>query len=72
MTLGESLHLSALPLIIFKVGMNVAPASRVVGRTRNHVGKVLAQYLAHRKSSVVVAIWILLRSFQSLIEGRNS
>lgn len=44
MTLGKSLHLSALPFIIYKTGVNVAPASRVVGRTENHAAKALSLY----------------------------
>ena len=47
--------------------MNVVFAARVAGRTGNHAGKVLAQWLACSKSSVVAAVWILLGSFQSLV-----
>lgn len=67
MTLGKSLHLSVL-LLIYKMGMNVTPASRVVGRTKS-CKESLSTVPTHSKSSVVAAIWMLLRHFQS--DGRK-
>ena len=67
-TLDESLHLSVLPLIIHKVKMNMIHHLL----PRNPASEVSAQSPVHRKSSVVTAIWILLRSFHSLIGGRDS
>lgn len=70
--LGKSLDLSVLPFVFYKMGMDVAPAARATGRTGNHMGEVLAWYPARGESSVVAAIWILLRSFQSLMGGGDS
>lgn len=69
MTLGKSFHLSVVPFIIYKMGMNVSPASKAVGRAGNNAGEVLAQYLAHSESSMASAIWIALKTFQSLMAG---
>lgn len=44
MTLAKSLHLSVLLFFIYKMGINMAPDSRVDGKTLNHADKALAQY----------------------------